>query len=183
MQKHTDLFTDLKTYSAQYPSEHDAVTRFKLFLEQSALLSPAEKRGHLTGSSWIVNLEGDKTLLTHHRKLNLWLQLGGHLNEGEGLIDGASREAAEESGLNSIELLSSHIFDIDAHIIPERKTEKEHVHYDIRYLFRADSSTELKISKESKDLKWVPLSDLEQYNQSPSILRMRDKYIEMRRQG
>ena len=34
--------------------------------------------GHVTGSAWLVNRAGTHVLLTHHRKLGRWLQLGGH---------------------------------------------------------------------------------------------------------
>ena len=57
-------------------------------------------------------------LMTHHRKLNMWLQLGGHADGMEDLISVAIREAKEESGFNEFVLLSDRIFDLDIHQFP-----------------------------------------------------------------
>ena len=51
--------------------------------------------GHLTGSAWIVNRERTMTLLTHHRKLGKWLQLGGH---ADGEYDLLGRRPARGRG-------------------------------------------------------------------------------------
>src|SRR4051812_14873952 len=52
--------------------------------------------GHLTGSAWIVSPDHRKTLLTHHVKLDKWLQLGGHADGDGDLAAVALREAREE---------------------------------------------------------------------------------------
>ncbi|QDV07988.1 hypothetical protein Poly30_35240 [Planctomycetes bacterium Poly30] len=39
--------------------------------------------GHLTASCLLWNAAGTKVLLHHHRKLDLWLQFGGHC-DGDG---------------------------------------------------------------------------------------------------
>jgi 8-oxo-dGTP pyrophosphatase MutT (NUDIX family) len=50
--------------------------------------------GHLTASAWVVNPAKTHVMLTHHRKFNCWLQLGGHVDEGdESLLTAALREA------------------------------------------------------------------------------------------
>ena len=77
-------------------------------------------------------------LLTHHRKFDCWLQLGGHVDEeDDSLLAAALRESREESGIQAIEPLQAMIFDIGHP--PPIKTAKEpaHVHYDIRYLLVA----------------------------------------------
>src|SRR5438309_2052483 len=53
--------------------------------------------GHLTGSAWIVSPDRARTLLTHHHKLDKWLQLGGHADGQDDLAAVALREAREES--------------------------------------------------------------------------------------
>src|SRR5688572_26513021 len=55
--------------------------------------------GHCTGSAWLVSADGERVLLTHHRKLQRWLQLGGHADGDTDLAAVALREAQEESGL------------------------------------------------------------------------------------
>src|ERR1700677_1858721 len=58
--------------------------------------------GHLTGSAWVVSADRGRTLLTRHRKLGKWLQLGGHADGDGDLLAVALREAREESGLGAL---------------------------------------------------------------------------------
>ena len=128
--------------------------------------------GHLTASAWIVDHSRRWTLLTHHHKLDRWLQLGGHVDGNPDLLAAALREGLEESGLKSLVPVSPEIFDIDRHLIPARKTEPEHWHYDVRFLIEADRVEPLRISDESKDLAWVELSRVAELNPSESLARM-----------
>src|SRR5262245_56631334 len=68
--------------------------------------------GHLTASSWILDESRTHALLTHHRKLNLWVQLGGHLENDLDLLGAARREAVEESGLRELTPVLDEIFDV-----------------------------------------------------------------------
>jgi 8-oxo-dGTP pyrophosphatase MutT (NUDIX family) len=128
--------------------------------------------GHLTGSAWILNRERTHALLTHHRKLDLWVQLGGHVEEDADMLSAAWREAREESGLPNVHPMTEKIFDVDIHRIPPRKDEPEHFHYDIRYIFSADPNSDLTISPESKTLAWVSLEKISELTREESILRM-----------
>ena len=128
--------------------------------------------GHLTASAWIVDRSRRWTLLTHHHKLDRWLQLGGHVDGNPDLLAAALREGLEESGLTRLAPVSREIFDVDRHLIPARKTEPEHWHYDVRFLIEADRDESLQISDESKDLSWVELSRVADLNPSESLARM-----------
>lgn len=128
--------------------------------------------GHFTGSAWIVDRERRRTLLTHHRKLDKWLQLGGHADGDPDLLAVALREAAEESGLTRVSAVSGEIFDLDRHLIPARGTEAAHWHYDIRFLVEADPTERLIVTSESKDLSWVVLDKVSELNPEESLLRM-----------
>ena len=132
--------------------------------------------GHITGSAWVMDESGQRVLLTHHKKLNKWLQLGGHADGNADVWAVALREAQEESGLKTLRPLSKDIFDLDIHPIPERSGEPAHLHYDIRFAFRASGQEPLVISDESNELSWIPLEDLENYSQEPALLRMREKW-------
>lgn len=132
--------------------------------------------GHITASCWIVDPMGTSCLLTHHRKLNRWLQLGGHCDGDPDVIAAALREAREESGLDEFALLQEGIYDLDIHEIPARKTDPAHLHYDVRFAFRATTSDGLKISEESHDLAWVPLNRLREYTTEESVLRLARKW-------
>lgn len=131
--------------------------------------------GHLTASAWIVNAARTRTLLTHHRKLDRWLQLGGHVDGEANLLAAALREAREESGLTRVRAVRAEIFDVDRHRIPARKTEPEHWHFDVRFLIEADEAEPLAISDESHDLAWVPLAELARYSAEESLARMARK--------
>jgi 8-oxo-dGTP pyrophosphatase MutT (NUDIX family) len=129
--------------------------------------------GHMTGSAWVVDLDQTHVLLTHHRKLNRWLQMGGHADGDSDLLAVALREAREESGLTRLEVLQQTPFDVDVHEIPERGTEPRHFHYDVRFLLQADRREPLVVSEESHALAWLPLRELAaQTDLEDSLARM-----------
>jgi 8-oxo-dGTP pyrophosphatase MutT (NUDIX family) len=114
--------------------------------------------GHVTASSFIVDPSSRALLLHHHRRLDRWLQMGGHVEEGEDPAAAALREGREESGLTDLELFPG-IFDIDVHAIPAGKGEPDHLHFDVRYLARTYTPDRISIDRnESNDLAWVPLA-------------------------
>lgn len=110
--------------------------------------------GHITGSAWVVSPDNSKALLTHHKKLNTWLQLGGHCDGNSNVLQVALREVQEESGIEHINPLSESIFDIDIHPIPARGNEPEHYHYDVRFIIQANTEAYI-VSPESHDLAWI----------------------------
>ena len=117
--------------------------------------------GHVTASAFIVDSECTQMLLHHHRKLDRWLQLGGH-DEGErSPAEAVLREVAEESGLSAFQFHGdSGIFDLDIHAIPSRGAMPAHDHLDVRFLLVADPSEPLqRDDSESLALAWFPLSE------------------------
>lgn len=169
-----DLTNKITVYNPEFDEEVKFRVSFLSFIRQHTdCFERSLKIGHITGSAWIINQSRDKALLTHHRKLNRWLQLGGHADGDSDIIRVASKEAEEESGLKSLRLLETNIFDIDIHTIPARKEDPEHLHYDVRFLFEADENEELIVSNESKELAWVSFDELKKVtNENDSILRM-----------
>ena len=129
--------------------------------------------GHLTGSAWVVDRVRERTLLTHHLKLNKWLQLGGHADGDGDLASVARREAEEESGLTRLRLVTPEIFDLDRHWIPARKSEPAHWHYDLRFVIEADPTEPLvRAENESKELAWVEVGRVTMLNPEESMARM-----------
>lgn len=131
--------------------------------------------GHITASSWIIDNDQSHALLTHHKKLDRWLQLGGHIENDSDILNAALREAREESGLNDLHVISDAIFDVDVHPIPARGFEPEHFHFDVRFIFQADRGDTLVISDESHDLRWFTIDELYELAPDESITRMIDK--------
>jgi 8-oxo-dGTP pyrophosphatase MutT (NUDIX family) len=114
--------------------------------------------GHLTASTLVLSRSGKQVLLLHHRKLDRWLQPGGHAEPGESSGEGiALREAREETGIESLELhpRAPRPFDVDVHAIPARPDEPAHAHLDLRYLALApDDATTRRQAEETNDLRW-----------------------------
>lgn len=131
--------------------------------------------GHFTGSALVLSADGERTLLTHHRKLNRWLQPGGHADGSGDLRAVALREAEEETGLTGLDIAAS-ILDLDRHWIPERKGEPGHWHYDIRFRVTAASGEDFVISEESHALQWWPLQVVASDESfDPSLRRMAER--------
>jgi len=143
---------------------------------EPACFDRATPAGHITGSAWIVGPDDRSVLLTHHRKLDCWLQLGGHADGDSDVLAVAHKEAQEESGMADFEQVSSGIFDLDIHPIPARKNEPEHWHYDVRYLLRPIGSTDYTVSEESHDLRWVDVDGVAALTTDSSMLRMAAKH-------
>lgn len=145
--------------------------------------------GHFTGSALIIDFERTHVLMTHHKKLKKWLQLGGHADGSGKLEQVALREGQEESGIADLKFIdwwqgsaSSNEkliypipFDLDIHEIPHNQREPAHLHYDVGFLFEADRKLELLISDESNDLRWIPIKDINMYTHEISMLRQISK--------
>jgi 8-oxo-dGTP pyrophosphatase MutT (NUDIX family) len=128
--------------------------------------------GHVTGSAWIIDPRGTHVLLIHHVKLNRWLQPGGHCDGDADVLAVAIREAWEETGL-TVRPVRTAIFDVDNHLIPQRRDIPEHIHYDIRFLVTAEKGVEeLPGNSEVNSIRWIKLEDVRQYNSEDSIMRM-----------
>ena len=166
-----------------YPNSELIVGKFRALMNLPHCFSRDCYPGHITASALVVDRHY-RTLLTYHAKLNKWLQLGGHC---DGVADPhltAIREVKEESGLQKIADLHWQsvqdddipIFDLDIHAIPARKTEPEHFHYDVRYLFMASDPDSIQLSSESRDLKWFSFEEARQITPEVSMTRLFDKF-------
>lgn len=127
--------------------------------------------GHLTASAIVIDATGTKALLTHHRKLGRWLQLGGHCDGDPDLARVALREAEEESGIEGLSIDPVPI-DVDIHTIPARKDEPEHLHLDTRFLVRAPAGALERTSEESHELRWVTRAEAEALGTDDSVRRL-----------
>lgn len=175
------MIDGIGVFTPATPAEADHWARITSFVAEQGLHAFSRDPhigGHITGSAFVLSPDRSAVLLTHHRKLDRWLQLGGHC---DGIADArfvALKEAYEESGLARIRLLSGTVFDIDIHDIPARRDEPAHLHYDIRFLMQAEAGDPC-VSDESNDLAWVTLTDLDRYSDEPSLIRMRDKALHL----
>ncbi|MDZ8118487.1 NUDIX hydrolase [Pontiella agarivorans] len=175
-----DLLSRLRTYRKTWPNEKDTADRLIGFVETHPdCFERSLQVGHITGSAWLVNRAGTHVLLTHHRKLDMWLQLGGHADGNTDIIDAARQEALEESGIRNLTLWNPEIFDLDIHRIPERKNEPAHFHHDVRFVFQCLENEDYIVSEESHDLQWVDIQSLEKFTHEESMLRMKRKWLQL----
>ena len=179
MQRHS-LLSLINSYA---PTPHDeAAMRLRLLAfvrDNATCFERSFAPGHITGSAWIVNPSRTQVLLTHHRKLDRWFQPGGHSDGDPDTRAVAWREAREETGLDGVRLASEAIFDIYIHSIPARKSEPEHFHYDVRFLFEANDAIPFVVSEESNDLAWVALEEVAKLNNERSMQRMVEKTLRL----
>ena len=171
----------LDDYCVRYPNEADTALRLAEFVAANPeCFERTLLTGHVTGSAWVVNQASTHTLLTHHKKLDKWLQLGGHADGEADILKAALKEVEEESGLVSFEPVSGEIFDIDIHLIPARGDEPAHFHYDVRFAVQAVGSDDYVVSDESHDLQCIDVNHVAEFNDEESVLRMADKWVAVR---
>ena len=135
--------------------------------------------GHITASAWLLNKDRSKSLLMHHNKLDMWVQLGGHCDGNPNVLEVAIKEAQEESGIENIIPMDNKIFDIDIHLVPDYKNVKSHYHYDIRFLLQVNSNENFVQNSESKELRWVGKNISDLPTEEPTIIRLFNKWLEI----
>jgi 8-oxo-dGTP pyrophosphatase MutT (NUDIX family) len=108
---------------------------------------------HVTASAIVVS--PNRVLLHRHRVLGIWLQPGGHLDEGESPADAAVREAAEETGIEAVHP-NGQATVIHLHVGPGGRG---HTHMDLRYLLRAAEIPPDPPPGESQDVAWFDWDD------------------------
>lgn len=170
----------IQSYQSQFPDETKKGEDFLDLLRRVSTnaFKRENRREHFTASAWILSPDKASTLLTHHRKLKCWVQLGGHCDGDTNILRSALREAEEESGIMGFEILGDGIFDMDRHLVPARSDEPEHFHYDIRFCLRAPHMS-FQVSPESLELKWISLDDsiFESSGFEESVRRMQAKTV------
>ncbi len=166
----------LNRFLAVHPGDRARLAPMLDFVRSHAdCFSRSCPEGHVTGSAWILSPDHRSVLLTHHRKLDRWLQLGGHTDGDTDVFRAALREAREESGMQSFHALPDVPdplpLDVDVHEIPARGAEPAHLHFDVRFLLVAGPEPFV-VSWESHDLRWVERARLDDLVDEESLLRM-----------
>jgi 8-oxo-dGTP pyrophosphatase MutT (NUDIX family) len=184
------LLNMLECYRHAFPSEGSIVDRIVALVEEHAdCFERTCRPGHITGAAWIVSADRRRCLLTHHRKLDRWLQLGGHADGQTQVEEVALREAREESGMSDFDLLPIAggllPLDLDVHLIPARydaagkQIEDAHEHHDVRFLLVAHAGQDVTTSDESHEVRWFTTEEVLRLTDEESVLRMLYKAAEL----
>jgi 8-oxo-dGTP pyrophosphatase MutT (NUDIX family) len=177
------LLAELQNYrAADQTEEQHRQDMIALVTEHEAWWHRDTLPGHITASAFVVTPDFQQLLLHFHRKLNRWLQFGGH-DEGEKHpAKAVLRELVEESGLQHFDFFGAPtVFDLDIHAIPESKKQAQHLHFDVRYLFIANSQQELNPADgESNLLRWMDLQEASSALDEEAAQRVCAKLINLR---
>lgn len=116
---------------------------------------------HFTVTGFLV--DGDRTALHWHRKNQMWLPAGGHIEPSEDPVQAVVREVREETGVDAevVSGVAMHDFAAPAQLPPpmlilvEDIADGPHQHIDMIYALRPRGSAVL-----SPDFVWVPEAQL-----------------------
>lgn len=111
--------------------------------------------GHVTASALVIDPARGRVLLTLHKKMRMWLQMGGHCEAADETLRAAAlREATEESGIGGLALFPGGPVRLDRHHTPCAS------HYDVQYAALAPAGAVEAISDESLDLQWFAYDEV-----------------------
>ena len=167
----------LHQYRQSFPHEHHTISACEKYL-QLCKKNHETLPQYTTGSAWLINPSDGKILLTHHKKLERWLQPGGKINAQDNLSiqHTALRQAQEILGIKQIALSSPDLFHLDIHYIPAQKNQEAHYYYDFCFLHHLTEDHPLNKSNDSSDLRWFSMAELMQMDLESSTERMVKKW-------
>jgi len=169
---------EIKNYAPKNEQEQqdkkvilDCIQRFP----QNILLRDNEI-AHITSSGFILNKSLDRALFIHHNIRNCWAWTGGHADGDSILLDVASREATEETGV-SVTPISKKIASIDVLTVTGHfkagKYVNSHLHLSIAYLFMANDADLITIKPdENSGVEWFPVDKIVK-----GVFTQRDVYL------
>jgi len=166
----------LLAYNSSCEQQEKLKQQMLNFLSNSDCFERGCVAGHFTASALLLDRDQQKALLMHHRKLNKWVQVGGHCDGNPDVLAVAIQEAQEESGIKSIIPVTRTILDLDIHLIPGNNFEAEHLHYDVRFLLKVNSDEALHGNDESLDVRWFANDLATLPTASQSVTRLFDKW-------
>ena len=128
--------------------------------------------GHITASGIVLSADARRVLLIFHRRLERWLQPGGHVEpEDADLAATAEREVLEETGVALDAALPRVVVGVDVHDIPRREPdEPPHLHHDIVFRFRTVPGARA-APEHGRDVVWCPVHDLDRYDVDDPLKR------------
>ncbi len=163
---------DLRSLVTAAPGPDAARAAMLQFLDDHPdALDRACRDGHFTASAAVINATSRAALVVFHRKLQRWLQPGGHADGDADLARVARREAEEETGIAGVRVVGGPI-DLDVHVIPARPGEPEHLHLDVRFVVATPPGAQPTLNHETEAFRWVTAAELDDPSLDASTRRL-----------
>ena len=156
MTRAADLLAALAAFEPDGAAERESLARIRALLAGGADPFTRKTRDHVTTSAVVARPDGSAFLFVHHRRLDTWLQPGGHVEpEDATVFDAARREAMEETGVARFDApLGTRVLDVDVHPIPATRDRPEHVHFDLRHLLTTLEEGSAASPEEVRAVRW-----------------------------
>jgi 8-oxo-dGTP pyrophosphatase MutT (NUDIX family) len=165
-----DVIDALADLDLAEPQEATRAAMVAFAAEHADALFRSSGTGHFTGSALVVDADARRTLVLFHRKVQRWLQPGGHADGDANLAAVALKEATEETGIAGLQVDPRPI-DLDIHRF-ESAHETSHLHFDVRFLVVAPRNAVEQGNHESEALRWVTEAGLTDLGVDPGTLRL-----------
>ena len=152
----------LESFRPEDAGERESLERIRELVRTAEDPFTRAVRDHVTASAIVAWPDGGRFLLVHHRRLDRWLQPGGHVEPEDASVHAtALREAREETGVRDFESpAGAAVLDVDVHPIPARAGRPEHVHFDLRHLLTtAQEDVSAAAPEEVRAARWFSLEE------------------------
>ncbi len=176
-----DLAAALSAYEAADDRERESLRRIGALLDRAADPFTREVPDHVTASAVVARPDGSAFLLVHHRRLDRWLQPGGHVEaEDASVFDAARREAVEETGVTALEApIGGRVLDVDVHPVPPRGGKPGHVHHDVRFLLTSTARDLTPAPSEVRDARWFTSEEALREGGDETVCRALRKAVDL----
>lgn len=137
---------------------------------------------HISGSSMVFNAQRTKVLMVYHNIYKSWSWTGGHADGESDMLCLAQREAREETGVKTLEVLSKDLASIDILPVPAHIKNGQyvapHLHLSLAYLLTAREDEPLQFKPdENSAAEWILISELEERVSEKEMLPLYEKLI------
>ncbi|MCK4934468.1 MAG: NUDIX domain-containing protein [Simkaniaceae bacterium] len=138
--------------------------------------SPAVPPKHLVSYSVVIDVKKHKILLADHKKAQLFLPTGGHVDPNEHPTDAAHRELQEELEVRLPLLFETPFFLTATETVG---LTAGHIDVSLWYVFKADSTRKFSYDEsEFHKIEWFSLNNLPTHRSDPHLARFCQKLLQ-----